>query len=81
MPPKGVLHVTSPLTDSEVGQLCEVMPGAWHFHEIIQNVHGIKFQAFGFVHGPQNVLWNKNGTELDGGLTGTETRGKRKLTL
>lgn len=45
------------LTDSEVGQLREVVPGTRHFHKIIQHVHGVKLQAFGLVHSAQNVLW------------------------
>lgn len=56
---KRILSMTI-LTNSEVGQLCKVVPGARHFHKIIQNMNGIKFQAFGFVYSTQNVLWNKN---------------------
>lgn len=45
-----------PLTNSEVGKLGQVMPGTRHFHKIIQNMHSVKLQAFGFVHSAQNVL-------------------------
>ena len=69
------------LTNSEVGQLCEVVPGTRHLHKIIQNMHSVKFQAFGFMHGAQNVLWNKKRAQLDGGLAGEGTREEKKSGL
>ena len=49
------------LTDSEVGQLCEVVPGTRHFDKIVQDMHSVELQALGLVHRAQDVLWKRTG--------------------
>lgn len=67
------------LTDSEVGQLCEVVPGTGHFHKIVQDVHGVKLQALGLVHGAQDVLCSRNTADRQPGQAGGDRGGEKSV--
>lgn len=60
-----------------MGQLREVVPGTGHFHKIVQDVHGVKLQALGLVHGAQDVLCSRNTANRQPGQAGGERGGEK----